>query len=110
MKKFALSVAIACLIIGGTAVAETNDGEGKITSLDGHIAPACTMVKFLGNNGVEKTYRIDATTDGGKQIHSVALAALISGRKVRLWRSESAYAKCGPQVSGVYEVIYITIM
>lgn len=70
---------------------------GKIVFTEGHISPSCRQVQHKENDsGIVRTFRIQ-NVDTDDDVSSVVLAALVSGRDVKIWYDASITSGCGTQ-------------
>lgn len=98
-------LAISSLFFIANVQAFDTTGLGKIVSTQGHEVPACRTVKFKDNQtGTEKNYRINGG-DGGSDIMSVTLSALIANRDVTISYEPGVTSGCGPE----NRILFVTV-
>lgn len=97
MMRSVLLVFSSFLLATNLIAAIESTALGKVVFTEGHYSPSCRQVQHKENDtGVVKTFRI-LNVDSDDDISSIVLAALVSGRDVRIWYDDSVTTGCGTQ-------------
>lgn len=103
--RFLPGLAAACCLLAHPVHAQDMQSTGRLLQAEGHETAACRRLLLREDSGTDRWFRIPNTgTDNS--ILAVSLAALGSGKKVRIAWQSALTTGCGTEP----KVLYISIL
>jgi hypothetical protein len=95
----------ACHLLAQPAHAQDMQSTGRLLQAEGHESAACRRLLLREDSGTDRWFRIP-NTGADNSILAVSLAALGSGKKVRIAWQSTLTTGCGTEP----KVLYISIL
>ena len=99
------ALAAACCLPAQPAHAQDMQSTGRLLQAEGHETAACRRLLLREDSGTDRWFRIP-NTGADNSILAVSLAALGSGKKVRIAWQSTLTSGCGTEP----KVLYIAIL
>ena len=103
--RFLPGLVAACCILAQPAYAQDIQSTGRLLQVEGHEVPACRRLLLREDGGPDRWFRVP-DTGADNSILAVSLAALGSGKKVRVAWQAALTSGCGTEP----KVLYIAIL